>query len=223
LLKKGAMRRERDSFQQAGFTLIEVLVASVIASIIIMMVYTAYRSIMISIRDMTGYSEFYENVNLAVSRINRDISNTYFNRKSRKIAFVSTADEERSSLNFVTVDYHDYSISGELTRANPQCGIRETGYFIIEDPEVPAVYLLMRREQMLYDDDPLSGGIEDILLENVTGLKFEFRKQNDWSAEWDSRSTGRFPPAVRTTLKVKNYRGKEETFVFVTCLSMNTK
>ncbi|MFW6366354.1 MAG: PulJ/GspJ family protein, partial [Spirochaetota bacterium] len=62
--------------QQSGFSLLEVLVAATVSSIILMMIYTAHRSIMFSVRDMAGIAEFYENVNLASRRIDRDLQCT---------------------------------------------------------------------------------------------------------------------------------------------------
>ena len=54
-----------------GFTLIEILVATAIASLILIMAYASYRSIFDSIKRSTGRSEFYENVNLAIMKIEK--------------------------------------------------------------------------------------------------------------------------------------------------------
>jgi len=77
----------------------------------------------------------------------------------------------------------------------------------------------MRREEHHYDDQPESGGKESIMLENVTDIRFEFRQRNTWTDTWDSRKYRKFPSAIRVTLKLKNFRGNEEVFIFTSYIN----
>ena len=88
------------------------MVAVAIASIILIMAYASYRSIFNSIKRSTGLSEFYENVNLALLSIDRDISNAYFTRTNKNITFICETDGNDSRLNFVTVNHNDYNFIG---------------------------------------------------------------------------------------------------------------
>ncbi len=200
-----------------GFTLIEITVATAIASLIMVLLYSSYQSTFKSIKRMSGHAEFYENINLAISKINRDISNAYFNRDNKDISFIGNVVGESSTIHFVTINHCDYNIRGDMREASPYSDVREVGYFLKEDPDpvIQDLYFLMKREDLHFDDEPESGGIENALLVNVKELKFEFRQQNDWTDRWDSRRDYKFPEAVRTTLTVKNYNGKEETYVFI--------
>jgi len=203
-----------------GFSLIEVMVASVIASIILIMVHSAYRSTIRSIRSITGYAEFYENVNLAIMKMDRDMSNAYFNRKNEKVCFIGEMDGENSKLNFVTVSHNDFNVMGDIRRQNPVSDVRETGYYLTDDAEYPGVHFLVKREERHYDDEPERGGEENIILENVVGLKFEFRLRNDWTDNWDSRKYRKLPNAVKTTIRLKSYDETEEEFSFISSINV---
>ncbi|HSA16431.1 MAG TPA: prepilin-type N-terminal cleavage/methylation domain-containing protein, partial [Spirochaetota bacterium] len=110
-----------------GFSLIEIVVASAIASMIMLMVYSAYRSTLSSIRETTGYAEMYENINLAISKIDSDLSNCFIRPENKKICFISAPDGENSKLNFVTVSFNDFMVLGSLKTPMPVSDVHEVG------------------------------------------------------------------------------------------------
>ena len=207
----------------AGFTLIEILVATAIASIILMIVYTSYQSIIKSIKRATGHAEFYENVNLALSKIDMDISNAYYTRNNKKITFICEEVSGNSKLGFVTVNHNSYIFSGNLTKPYPASDIKEVGYSLKRDKKTQGLYTLLKNEKLHYGEDrsiPASSGSENIILVNVVSLKFAFQRDKDWYENWDSRQTNMLPRAVRTTLIVKNYQEKDEKFEFISLVNM---
>ncbi|HOW82166.1 MAG TPA: type II secretion system protein GspJ, partial [Spirochaetota bacterium] len=147
--------------------------------------------------------------------------------ENKKICFISTPDGENSKLNFVTVSFNEPMTDPSAKRPVPLSDVHEVGYYLKQDPEYPGVFQLIKREQAHYDDDPESGGSENVLLENVISLQFHYKVRNDWEDSWDSRETSRFPRLVRTTIKVKKYgvkaEGSEDTeeFSFVSYISMS--
>ena len=203
-----------------GFTLIEILVASAIASIILTMAYASYTAIITSVRRSTGRAEFYENVNLAITKIDMDIANTYYTRNNKNVNFICEDSQGNSTLNFVTVTHNDDNFSGSLAMTNPSSDVHEVGYHLKENPRTPGLYFLIKREEPHYDDDPLKGGTENVILVNVVGLKFEFLRGYDWNEGWDSRENHLYPRAVKTTLTVKDYQEKEEKFIFETLINI---
>ncbi|HOO70945.1 MAG TPA: type II secretion system protein GspJ [Spirochaetota bacterium] len=212
---------------QQGFTLIEIVVASAIASMIMLMVYSAYRSTLTSIKDMTGYAEMYENVNLAISKIDRDLSNCYYKKDNKKICFICEAEGDNSRINFVTVSYNEFAMLGTPQDPYHRSDVHEVGYYLKEDAEYPGVFFLIIREENHYDDDPENGGTESILLENVISLQFQFKAGNDWDDTWDSREKSRFPELIKTTIKLKKFGAKTdnpediEEFSVISSISMN--
>jgi type II secretion system protein J len=205
---------------RAGFTLIEILVASAIASIILVIVYTSYRSIVQSIKKATGNAEFYENVNLAISKIDTDISNTYYARNNKKTFFVSEESAGNNNCYFITVNHNTINFTGDPAKPCPAGDIQEIGYYLKADKSTQGLFSLIKHEKPYYWYDPLTGGTDNILLRNVVSLKFEFLKGNDWDELWDSRQNSLFPRAVKTTLVVKNYQSQDETFEFTSLINL---
>ncbi len=206
----------------SGFSLLEIVIASAVSSLILLMVYSAHRSIMSSIYELTGVADFYEDVNLALNRIDRDISYAYYNRNKQKISFIGGNEQgetSRGRLNFVSAGYTEFAISGNPKMPYAQSDIREVGYSLRPNKEKSDLHYLIRREDIHYDDEPESGGQESILLDNVVDLKFEFRQKSDWTGKWDSREDKKIPLAVRTTVKIMNYRGKTEEFVILSFIN----
>ncbi len=204
----------------SGFTLIEILVASAIASIILVIVYTSYRSIVQSIKRSTGNAEFYENVNLAISKIDTDISNTYYTRNNKKTFFVSEEATGNNNCYFITVSHHTINFTGDPAKPCPAGDIQEVGYYLKADKTTQGLFSLIKHEKPYYWFDPLTGGTDNILLRNVVSLKFEFLKGNDWGELWDSRQNNLFPRAVKTTLIVKNYQAQDEKFEFTSLINL---
>jgi type II secretory pathway component PulJ len=164
-------------------------VASSIASIILIMVYSSYSTILRTIRDMSSYSEFHENLNLAILKMDKDIAGMFIDRDNDKVGLIGEVAGDNSILNFVTINHRAFNISGGLRKSIPMSDINEVGYFLREDPQYRGVYLLVRREDRSYDDDLSHGGTESVILENVMELKFDFKLRNDWTPRWDSRET----------------------------------
>jgi type II secretion system protein J len=204
-----------------GFTLIEILVATALASIILVMAYASYKSIFDSIKRSTGRADFYENVNLALMKIDQDISNVYYNRANKNITFICESNRGNSRLDFVTVNHTDFLIAGKRNTPVHMSDIKEVGYFLRESKKAIDLFHLIKREKINYwDEAPLEGGAEHVLLPNVVSLKFEFNKGNDWVEEWDSRQNNMFPRSVKTTLVVKNYQAQDEKFEFVSLINI---
>ncbi len=215
-IKNDLKERAKNS---GGFSLLEILVASAIASIILLMVGAAYTSALRSIKDVTGYAEFHESINLAFSKIDRDISNAFYDRDNKKVCFIGDFSGDSSILNFITVDYRKMHIHGSMQNPVNSSDIHEIGYYLKPDTEYPGVNFLVRREQRHYDDEPEQGGIENVILKNVISLKLEFKQRNSFTTVWDSRRNQRYPQAVKVTLKVKNYRNAEEEFTFLSIIN----
>ncbi len=204
-----------------GFTLIEILVVIAVSSIMIIMLYAAHSAVIKSIHRLTGVADFHENVNLAIRKIDRDISCLYYNRKNKKLCFIGESSQETPSngkFNFVTIDHNDFLMLADIKSPCPKNDVKEVGYFLEPMENYPGLFYLMRREENNFDDDPENGGETNILLDNVVDLKFEFKSRfsRDLSNRVDSRETYRIPSLVRTTLTVRDYSEKDEPFIFST-------
>lgn len=208
----------------SGFSLIEIVVALAIGSLIMIMIQTAHKSILTSVRSVTENAQFYETVNLAIRRISRDIECAIYRQDNRFIIFKGEnhlSPPKRGQITFVTVNSSEFAASGDLKSEYRETDVKTVQYSLRPDKKFPGLFFLMRADKNLYEtreEDDTSAPLtqyETLVLENVTDIDFEFSSGgSDWSAKWDSPGV---PWAVRTTLKAKNFRGKEEIFIF-TCV-----
>ena len=103
-------------FNDSGFTLFEVVVAVAVSSLILIMVYSSHSSITRAVYQLTGIADFYENVNLTIYRIQKDISCTYFTKDNKNVSFISESNYEppfNGKLNFVTIDHKKFSMMND--------------------------------------------------------------------------------------------------------------
>ena len=195
----------------SGFTLIEIMAAAAIASLIMLMAYVSYYSIVKNIQTAGSYSKFYAGINSALLRIDKDISNMYIDI-NRKTVFQGNNDKAGGTITFVTANRRDYNIIGDIKKTHPTSDINEVVYFLKAVPESYDLFFLMRAEKLGFGDSTFLNA--SLILENILELKFEFAQGNDWTQNWDSKEANRYPAAIKTTLRVKNQKGAEETFVF---------
>jgi prepilin-type N-terminal cleavage/methylation domain-containing protein len=119
-----------------------------------------------------------------------------------------------NKLNFITMN------NGRMTASDLQADFVEVGYELkacrnLSKPEQNS-QCLYRRIQKILDKDIEKGGLETVILENITefNLRYLVEGKEDWIKEWkssggltnaQSTSTGRsiFPDAVEVTLAIE--------------------
>jgi len=205
-----------------GFTLIEMLVATAVSSIILLMIYTAYSSVIRSINYAKSASAYYEELNFALKRIDGDIANLYWKSDIKNLNFISAEEAGSSILNFVTAEHRDYRLVYNLKEQVPVSDIHEVGYYLKKNPNSDS-FDLIRRSDISYDETPIAGGTEEVLLKNVKSLNFEFKYRSDWTPSWDSREVKRIPGVVRTRILLLNPSGNKETYEFLTIPNINSE
>lgn len=200
-----------------GFTLIEMLVATAVSSVILVMVYTAYSSIIKSVNQGEAASRYYEEMNLVLRKIDSDLLNTYWNKEIKNINFIASIEGNSTRLNFVTGEFKNNRMILSVKDSYPSSDIHEVGYYLRMDKKT-GNYNLIRRSEIHYDSSPLEGGVEEIILKNVDSIKFEFKYGNDWIDTWDSSEKKRLPAGIKTTLvAIDPYKNKDQYEFFTLC------
>lgn len=196
-----------------GFTLIEMLVAVAISSVILLMVYTAYSSIIKTVNYGKKVSSYYQQLNTVLHRIDSDITDMYWKDNIKNLKMICEFDGKSSSMNFVTSEYHDYRIILQSDGQYPSSDIHETGYYLKKSTDENMS--LIRKTDINYNESFSEGGYEEELLTNVISLKFEFNYRSDWTEKWDTTEKKRLPAAVRTTLEVVDPFNKIEKYQII--------
>lgn len=225
---------------ERGFTLVEMMLAVALLSIIVTVMYSSFHTLGRIVRRTERTKGAYQAARLIMSRMRQDISCAHFSTTRKNFVFKGEdiegieGDAGADALTFVTTAH---VISG---RDVPEGDLAEVSYYI--DEENPGLGLLVRREDVSPDDELEMGGKLDILGKNVVGLNFTYldgreeparragrtttdldeaeEEKKAWKEEWDSDETAYLPRAVKVDLSLLNEEGEIEDFSTTVLLAM---
>ncbi|HAV62771.1 MAG TPA: hypothetical protein DCY13_10435, partial [Verrucomicrobiales bacterium] len=160
-----------------GFTLIELVISSAIASIVLVAGYVCLQAGIASQKMIESRSDAMQGARVALARMTADLRAA--TPLSRDFEFVgmrrALGEIEAGNLDFAT---HNY------TPRNPHEGdFCEVSYFLDQDPETGS-YSLWRRRDPTPDDEPLTGGSREEILPGVLGLAIGYYDGFEWFEEW---------------------------------------
>jgi general secretion pathway protein J len=203
-----------------GLTLLELLIASAILSLVASMIWVAF--------DQTGkmrtkLSERQEHDHLArvaITRITRDLRSAFLSlhvNQEQRVAAVITTFKGRSGNGGSRLDFTTFT-HRRLRRGTHEGDACEVGYQLLEhrgDDDVRGMDLV-RRESPRVDNDPERGGVIDVLIPGVKSFEVRFFDDvtEQWTETWDTTQStgqvGRLPPRVRVTLTLEEGASREE-------------
>jgi general secretion pathway protein J len=180
------IRRTRKN-RSRGFTLLEVIVAVLVISMILTLVWQAFAKTVESKNYVEAGNEMYHQLRWALNKMAYDLSSAYVSRNKNTLSlFLGQSHQNgdgipQDELNFTSFSHIRYS---PTERSSDQC---EVGYFILQNPETEQ-YTLFRREDYTVDEDLTEGGEINELVEGIVAFNIRFYDGEDWSDDWDSRS-----------------------------------
>ena len=205
-----------------GFTLMEVLIATAILGIVMVIVYGSF----VQTRRVIGRTEAavdgLRGIRAVFSRITNDVG----------MAFLSTAGDNNDITFFVgTDDYEagypndqiDFTSFSHVRRNSEakESDQMEVGYYLRKDFEGASV--LMKREKPRIDVNPMYGGRAYELCEDIAGIDFRYLDEGTWLESWDSRVSKKLPEAVEITIIIKDGSGAERSFRTITEIPLSGK
>lgn len=203
-----------------GLTLLEVLIASAILSLVASMIWVAFDQ---TARMRTKLSERQEHDHLArvaITRITRDLRSAFLSlhvNQEQRAAAVITAFKGRSSNGGSRLDLTTFT-HRRLRRGTHEGDACEVGYQLLDhrgDDGVRGMDLV-RRESPRIDNDPERGGVIDVLIPGVKSFELSYYddQTDQWTETWDSTQAtgqvGRLPPRVRVTITLEEGERREE-------------
>ncbi|QQR89520.1 MAG: prepilin-type N-terminal cleavage/methylation domain-containing protein [Myxococcales bacterium] len=199
-----------------GMTLIEVLIAIGILSIVSTLVWQGFSQTTRNKKRIENSIDHYHEMSLSLERMVRDLS----------MAFVSAQINPSPSLQTIQtifvgddrgdrdrIDFTSFSHQRLFANAH-ESDINELSYFLAADPDNPRKKVLARREQRRPDDHPREGGESMILMRDVIEFNLEYLDplSHEWVREWDTmQATGqlnRLPSQVKITLAIEMDEGE---------------
>ncbi len=186
-----------------GFTLLEVLVASSILSIVLAILYGVFSQTLTSKQIAEERVTLSRTARVVLLRMGEDLQASFpFAPENARFAGSThrTALFPQASLSFMSF------ANAQLTDTGREGDWSEIAYDLIPDPLSPTLWQLVRRVRLSSDAARGSFG-EDReaqvlpLLSRVQGLRVRFFDGRTWVEEWgQDRTRGRIPQAVEVEL-----------------------
>ncbi len=205
---------------QRGLTLLEVLVAAAILSLVATMIWVSFDQSAKMRTRLTERQEHDHYARIAMTRITRDLRAAFLSlhvNQDQRLAAVMTLFKGRPGTGGAQLDFTTFT-HRRLHRGAHEGDASEVGYKLMEHvgDDNPGGMDLVRRESARIDNDPERGGVLDVLVPGVRSFEVRFFDEvtSQWVDSWDSTQAtgqpGRLPERVRVTLTVEEGPTHEE-------------
>ncbi|GJM17264.1 MAG: hypothetical protein DHS20C13_25910 [Thermodesulfobacteriota bacterium] len=200
-----------------GFTLIEVLLAVFIASIVMAVLYASFFQIIKAKDKVEEELELYHEARVIFSKMTRDIV-TAFPRgsvnsdspNSVSDFFIGSQENNFSTLTFT-------SLSRTPTPDAKESDQTEISYYLEPTEDDPELFALMRRDDPTIGTD--EGGSQYPISERIVGFTVSYlgeeyltSENQELAFEWNSSETSSLPTAVNVNIVLRSPRGDDIEF-----------
>ncbi|MBI3098388.1 MAG: prepilin-type N-terminal cleavage/methylation domain-containing protein [Planctomycetes bacterium] len=194
--------------RRAGFTLLEVLLATAILAMILGVLYSV---LITTLRSGRMVEEELATANLGPTVMNliaQDLRSVYLPDRGGK--WFQGRDSGFASSELDRIDFVA-SIDGTDPETTLQYPYSELGYQMLPNDEEAGLYILYRRRSPGFDDEPLKGGSLEELYDRAVSLNFEYTDGKEWVREWKSwEKQGTLPRAVKVAFVYRMKAGAVE-------------
>ncbi|MGE0791431.1 MAG: type II secretion system protein GspJ [Sandaracinaceae bacterium] len=207
-----------------GMTLIEVMVAVTILSMVAIITFSGFSQTMRNKRRIEEMADRSHVIRSAMERMVREISMAYVSiqvnpnpaLQTMNTCFIGGRQGPGHRLDFTSFSHR------RLYRDAHESDQNEISYFVTDHPDERSQRVLARREQNRIDQDPQSGGSIQIMVEDVLDLELEYfdHVTGEWTDSWDTRDLthqpNRLPTFVQIRLTVPDERAPNRRRVYGT-------
>lgn len=202
----------------SGFTLLEVLVAGAIFSLVMAALYGVFSQTLLSKSLAEERAAQARTARVALLRIGEDLQSA-LPPTNKEIHFLGethpTQEFPEDTLSFVTLT------RAAVTTYIPEGDLSEVAYVVEPDPSDITQKQLIRRVRFTLSPQDAAADEAAPLLLHVHGLRFRFFDGREWQEEWRQESIlKRLPQAVETTVYVADSQGKILPFSMVITLPL---
>ena len=200
-----------------GFTLLEVILAAVILSIIATLTWGALSATFRTQALVADRTALQEVGTAALAKIRDDLSQAFIVEAPRQITYFKGEEtSEKGTMSF-TAFAHDRS--GPNTHESDQAEIT----YDTESDTVTRLNHLRRKENRYYWNVNKGEGDTVVLASNVVSFHLEYSDGQEFRTGWDSHgedNRNKLPKAVRVLMVLRDEKEREETFEAVVEIPM---
>lgn len=172
-------------FLIGGFTLIEVLIAIAIASIVVAALFTIYIAVQNTLSSIEGRAVRLQEARNLLDMLSKELSSAYFNKDDKKTFFII---KDR--------DIYGRPASILSFTAFKDRGLMSISYEVKEERDKKLI--IIKKEGPAFREERL----EAELIEDIEGFLVEIPNRETSLKTWDTELTGRLPERIRITLSM---------------------
>jgi type II secretion system protein J len=219
LISPGRGRR-RSCRGAEGFTLLEVLVATVILAIVLTIAYSVFSSTYSALHQLDPDKDHFHVARVILDRMADEIQSAYYRPGLQYTGFVGINDEKEDA----PWDSLTFSSMANFYWIRRVEGIAESdflkiSYTLVEDETENR--LIRRQNPSLgpfeddFEEDGSSGRGVHQLADGVWGIDFRYFTGTEWVEEWNSAESEGLPRAVEVQLILETAEGERVPFYAV--------
>ena len=210
------LRRQSQTTNE-GFTLIEVLLAVFIASIVMAVLYASFFQIIKAKDKVEEELELYHEARVIFSKMTRDLVSAFprGSVNSNSLSSVSDFFIGSQENNFSTLTFT--SLSRIPAKDSKESDQTEISYFLEPTEDDPDLFALMRRDDPTIGAD--EGGSQYPISERMVGFTVSYlgevsqaSENQELVFEWNSSETSSLPTAVNINIVLRSPRGEDIEF-----------
>ncbi len=183
----------------AGFTLIELMLASLIMSLVMASVYVSFGGCLRAWKEGNSRAERHQMVQIALEEISRQLRAAYIAPNNPGIGFAG--DLER--MDFV------YAAARSEEAEQRGYGLCSVNYWLSSE-EASQPSKLMRKERMIPYAAELPSVSSEEVIDSVFNLSFGYYSWDGWQESWNSNRD--LPQTVQINLVLQEETGSTEAF-----------
>ncbi len=206
----GWVRRSavRDPGSAGGFTLLEILLAVVVLTLLLSGVYAVLLGTLRAVERVEYVTQRAEIGPGILRVVARDFEHAVMPGGAAPGAFRSKSQNyggfSLDQVDFVANVPALGPLEGGIDAGPPRPSpMNEVGYRLEPNPFAPGLFKLYRRESWFVEGDPLAGGMLYEVYDRVRSFSLEYFDGKEWKEEWSSGDAGGLPMAVRIGLGVE--------------------
>jgi general secretion pathway protein J len=178
-----------------GFTLLEVLIAVTLLSILTAALYGSYFTVIRARERAATGMESRRELGATLDLLRREISSALFRRDDKRLRFVV---EDRDNFGSPASTLELTTLTPPSLQIRSESGISAVTYKIAEKDKVR---LLTRREKDLVSEDTAAPAYPQ--MERISSFLVECFDGSKWVKSWDTAINGGLPKSVRVTVEVE--------------------